>query len=78
VVSLAGAGREAGEEQQFESHQWTYRSMLPRSSFTRRDELIEHTSESIRADLEKFEGGQPCRMGRRRRSWSRSSSRAAI
>jgi len=28
---------------------------------------MEHTSESIGVDLQKFEGGQPCRRRRRRR-----------
>jgi len=66
--------KEKQEEQSIESQWWTYPSVPAPAQCTRRAELTESTSESVRVDLEKIEGGQPCRRMRMR---MRRRSRAA-
>jgi len=76
VVSPAGGARGDGAvERRIVSQWWTYPSVLSRSQCTRRDESIEHTSKSIRADLQKFETGQTWRS---RKSSTRKNSEMKV
>jgi len=61
-----GSDLEEQEAHWIESQWWTYPSTLAPAQCTRRAESNESTSESIGVDLQKIEGGQPCRMRRRR------------